>query len=246
MLRLILVLLFIIVFLLLSLPILLVLWIIGLFRPEVRSGTSLAIVSWAFRVILFLSGTRVTRIGEENIPADEGVLFIGNHRSYFDIVITYGFAKRDLGFIAKKQVKMVPILSLWMRNLHCLFLDRSDLKQGLAVINQAAEYVKQGTSIVIYPEGTRNRTDKPLQEFHRGSFKIAQKSLCKIIPVTVTNTEDIYEKHRPFIRRADVTITYGEPIDTAALDVKERKTVDGPIYEIIERTYLASLKTASE
>ena len=110
MLRLILVLLFIVLFLLISIPILLVLWIIGLFQPKVKADASLAIVSWAFRVVLFLSGTHVTRVGEENIPADEGVLFIGNHRSYFDIVITYGFAKHDLGFISKKQVKMVPIL----------------------------------------------------------------------------------------------------------------------------------------
>ncbi|MBQ3790728.1 MAG: 1-acyl-sn-glycerol-3-phosphate acyltransferase [Lachnospiraceae bacterium] len=245
MVRLILVLLFIILFLLVSLPILLVLWIVGLFRPDIKNRVSLAVVSWAFRVILFLSGTHVTRIGEENIPADEGVLFIGNHRSYFDIVITYGYAKRDTGFISKKQVGMVPVLSLWMRNLHCLFLDRNDLKQGLAVINQAAEYVKQGTNIVIYPEGTRNKTDQPLQEFHRGSFKIAQKSLCKIIPVTVTGTEEIYEKHRPFIRRADVTIIYGKPVDTAAMDVKERKTVDGPVREIIEQTYLEAIGKTS-
>lgn len=241
MVRLILDLLFITLFLLLSLPALLVVWIIGLFRPDIRTKASLAIVSWAFRVVLFLSGTHVTRVGEENIPDDEGVLFIGNHRSYFDIVITYAFAKRDTGFISKKQVGRIPILSLWMRNLHCLFLDRNDLKQGLAVINQAAEYVKQGTNIVIYPEGTRNKTDAPLQEFHRGSFKIAQKSLCKIIPVTVTNTEAIYEKHRPFVRSANVILTYGTPIDTAAMDVKERKTVDAPVREVIERTYLASL-----
>ncbi|MCR5674302.1 MAG: 1-acyl-sn-glycerol-3-phosphate acyltransferase [Lachnospiraceae bacterium] len=241
MVRLIVVFLFLIVFLLMSIPILFVLWLIGLKRPDIKERSSLAIVSWAFRVLAFLSGVRLTIEGEENIPANEGVLFIGNHRSCFDIVLAYGNAKAPVGFISKKQVKKVPVLNLWMMNLHCLFLDRDDLKQGLEVINSASDLIRQGVSIMVYPEGTRNKTDDPLQPFHRGTFKIAHKTGCKIVPVTVTRTEMIFERHKPFIRSAEVKMIYGKPIDTGAMDMKERKTVDAVVHQVMEETYRAAL-----
>ncbi|MCR4763917.1 MAG: 1-acyl-sn-glycerol-3-phosphate acyltransferase [Lachnospiraceae bacterium] len=242
MVRLILVLLFIILFLLVSIPILLILWIIGLIRPAIREHASLAIVSWAFRVITWLAGVRLTIRGEENIPANEGVLFIGNHRSYFDIVLAYGHMNRLTGFIAKKQIRVVPILNLWMLNLHCLFLDRDDLKQGLEMIGKASDLVRQGVSIMIYPEGTRNKTEDALLPFHRGSFRIAQKTGCKIIPVVVTHTDEIYEKHRPFIRSAHVTMTYCPPIDTSTMEMKERKVVDTQVRAVMEAQYFADLQ----
>lgn len=237
MVRLILVLLFIVVFLLISIPIILILWIIGFFAPQAKEKASLFLVSRAFRVIAFLAGVKLTVKGRENIPDGEGVLFIGNHRSYFDIVITYALTDRLTSFISKKQVGLVPVLNIWMIFLHCLFLDRDDLKQGLETINKACDLIKRGVDIVIYPEGTRNKTDEVMLPFHRGSFKIAHKTGCKIIPVTIAHSDEIYEKHKPFIKSAAVTIVYGEPIDTGAMDMKERKTVDAVVRKVIEDTY---------
>ena len=88
MIRLIFVVLFLILFLILSLPVMLVEWIIGKVNPNLRDYSSLRIVQWAFKVILLLAGVDVTVIGEEHIP-DEPVLYIGNHRSFFDVPITY-------------------------------------------------------------------------------------------------------------------------------------------------------------
>ena len=80
---------FLIVFFLLSIPVFLIEWIIGKFNPRVRDISSLRIVQGAFKVVIFLSGVKLTVIGEENVPKDQPVLYIGNHRSYFDIVLTY-------------------------------------------------------------------------------------------------------------------------------------------------------------
>ncbi len=241
MVRLILVFLFIVLFLLISLPVQLILWLIGRIKPDIQDQVSLRIVTAGFRGILFLSGTKVTIRGEDKIPTGEGVLFVGNHRSYFDIVLLYANAKALTGFIAKKQTRMIPVFSIWMRFLHCLFLDRNDLQQGLATINKAIELVKRGVNIVIFPEGTRNKTDDILLPFHRGSFRIAQKSGCRIVPVTLIHTDEIYEKHRPFIRRAAVTVIYGDPIDTSTMEPRARKLVDERVREIIEQTYREAL-----
>ena len=102
----------------------------------------LRLVQWAFRVIIFLSGADIEFIGEENVPKDEAVLYIGNHRSFFDIIITYSRCPRLTGYISKQSITKIPVLGLWMKRLHCLFLDRDDIKQGLKVVLAAIDQVQ--------------------------------------------------------------------------------------------------------
>ena len=97
MLRAILALLFAILYLIIGIPVLFVEWIIGKFNRQAADISQLRMVQWAFRVILFICGTRLTIIGEENVPKDQPVLYIGNHRSYFDIIITYSRCPRLTG-----------------------------------------------------------------------------------------------------------------------------------------------------
>ena len=118
-------------FLILSIPVLIFEWLLGKKNPEAKDRHCRIIVQTVFRVILFISGTRLVVEGAENIPEEEPVLFVGNHRSYFDIVTTYTVMKRKTGYIAKKEILRYPLLNLWMLNIGCLFLDRKDLKAGL-------------------------------------------------------------------------------------------------------------------
>ena len=155
MIRFLLVVLFLFLYLLLGIPVLGIEWIIGKFNKNLSDYQSLRLVQWAFNVILKISGVEVTVIGEENVP-DEPVLFIGNHRSYFDILLTYSRCKRLTGYVAKKEMLRYPLLRDWMKRLYCLFLDRENPKEGLKTILQAIDYEKNGISICIFPEGTRN------------------------------------------------------------------------------------------
>ena len=184
MIRFILVATFVILFLIFSIPLLIAEWIIGKFNMDFKSRSSLAIVNWAFRVVLFIAGTDVIVKGEENVPKDEPVLYIGNHRSYFDILITYVRVPRPTGYIAKKEMLRYPSLVNWMKNLHCLFLDRNDLKQGLKIILTAIDKVKSGISICIFPEGTRNpHPDDGMMPFKEGSLKMAEKADAPLFPL---------------------------------------------------------------
>ena len=131
MLRLIIVATFVILFLICSIPLFFIEWLIGKWKPDVKSRSSLAIVNWAFRVVAFLSGTKVITVGEENVPKDKAVLYVGNHRSFYDIILTYPKVPRPTGYVAKKEMLKVPLLSVWMKYLHCLFLDRDNIKEGL-------------------------------------------------------------------------------------------------------------------
>ena len=125
-----------------------------------------------------------------------------------------------------------PLLNIWMKDLHCLFLDRQDIKAGLKTILQAIEKAKNRISICIFPEGTRTPGDEML-EFKEGSFKIAEKSGCLIIPVAITNTENVFENHIPFIKASTVVIEFGDPIDLKAMPKEERRHIGSQVQGII-------------
>ncbi len=230
--------LFVAIFLILSLPIQLILLIVGKFNPWAKKTISLAIVSWAFNVVSFISGVKRTVIGEENVPKDKAVLYVGNHRSIFDIVLAYPRVPRPTGFIAKKEILKVPLLNIWMIYMDCLFLDRSDIRKGMEMILNAIEKVKNGISIFIYPEGTRNKTNAPIGDVKKGSFKIAQKTDCPIVPVIINHSDEILEKHFPFIKSTHVVIEYCKPIVLSELPKEDQKNIDQYVKDIMEKTYL--------
>lgn len=236
MIRLICVAVFLFIYLILSIPMFGIEWIIGKFSPRARDISSLRIVQFGFKAILFITGVRVTVIGEENIP-DEPVLFIGNHRSYFDIVLTYSRCRRLTGYIAKKEMERVPSLSTWMRRLYCLFLDRKDPKQGMKTILQAIDYIKRGISICVFPEGTRNSGEElTLLPFRDGAFKISTKTGCAIIPISMNNTADIWEAHMPRMKKTHVVIEYGKPIYPDRLDKDTKRHIGDYVENIIRET----------
>lgn len=198
------------IFLIVSLPFIFIFRLVGLVSKKAEVVCSQKVVNIAFRIILFLAGTKRIVLGQENIPKDVPVLFTGNHKSYADIPLAYLTCNKYVGFIAKKEIKKVPSLSWWMENVNCLFIDRADVRQSLKIINKAILKIKDGYSIFIMPEGTRNHTDK-LHTFKEGSFKIAEKAGCPIVPVAITNSDGIYELNHK-IKKAKVVIHYGEPI----------------------------------
>lgn len=236
--------LYILLFLILGLPVLGIEWIISKFNKAHADMVQLRIVQWGLKCVAFISGVKLTVIGEENVPRDEPVLYIGNHRSFFDVVVTYSRCPGLTGYIAKDGVNKVPIFRIWMKRLHCIFLKRDDMKEGLKVILKAIEYVKSGISICIFPEGTRNKDrDNPtsLLPFKEGSFKIASKTGCKIVPMALIGTADILENHFPWIHSTDIKLIYGEPIDVSALDKDQQKHVGAYCQTVVEELIRSNL-----
>ena len=173
MLRFILVAIFLLLYFLLGIPVLGILWLIGKVNKRSADLAALRIVQWGFKVILKISGVEVTVIGEDRVP-NEPVLYVGNHRSYFDILLTYSRCRDLTGFVAKKEMLNYPFLRTWMKRVYCLFLDRDNIREGLKTILTAIDQVKNGISVFIFPEGTRNKGEYLcLLPFYIGSFKIA-------------------------------------------------------------------------
>ncbi len=172
--------LFIVIFLIVSIPIQLVLLIIKKSNPYAVKTASLKIVGFAFNTVMLICGIKVTVIGEENVPKDRSVLYVGNHRSYFDIIILQTLSKTPMGFVAKKEFRSFPLLPLYMEDIGSLFLDRENVRESLKTITEGTNRLSQGLSLGLFPEGTRNHTDQ-LLPFKPGGYRMAEKSGCPII-----------------------------------------------------------------
>ncbi len=222
--------LFVFLFLVLGLPILGIEWLFSKINKKGAELSSLRVVQWAFQMVLAISGTDVIIKGAENLIVDEPVLYIANHRGIFDVVAGYSACPTRTGFISKDVIKKVPVLRTWMTRLHCLFLDRNDPRDGLRVVLTAIDYIKSGISIFVFPEGTRTRTGE-MAPFKEGTFKIATKTNCPIIPVAFSNTEEVFESHFPWIKKTTIVMHYGTPIYLD--DLEDKKHVGAYTQKVI-------------
>lgn len=226
---------FLLVFFIFSVPYFIFLWLVGKKSKYTHDILGYKVVIWAFKVVLFISGADVLVKGKENIPTDTSVLYVGNHRGFFDIVIGYINVLPLTGFVSKKEIKKVPILGHWMTIMNCLLLDRENIKEGLKTILIGIEKLKNGISIFIFPEGTRGKDDNSVMEFKEGSLKLAEKSKKPIVPVAFNNTSGIFEDHFPFIRKAKVIVEFGKPIYLEELSKEDKKRIGAYTHDIVEK-----------
>lgn len=231
------VLVFIVLFLLLGLPWLAIEFFLSKINKPASDMRQLRIVQCVFKIICWICGIRLTVIGEENVITNEPVLYVCNHRSFFDTVITYARCPKLTGYISKASMKKVPIFNMWMKRLNCLFLERDDLRQGLQIILTAISHIKNGISMCVFPEGTRNKASDTMLPFKEGSFKIAQKTNCPIIPMAITNSSAILEDHFPFIKATHVILEYGKPIYINDLSKEDLKRLGAYCHNIVEEMY---------
>ena len=237
MIRFIVIVIFLVLYLILFIPVLIVEWIIGKLNPGLKDRSSKALVGWGFRCIIRLAGTNLIVRGTERIPPDTAVLYVGNHRSYFDIVLTLSIFPRVTGYVAKAEMRKWPLLNLWMKNIHCLFLDRDNIKEGLKTILKGAEEVKNGISLCIFPEGTRNKVNDTFLPFHDGSFKIAEKGGVPVVPMAIVNSAGVFEDHLPKVKKTTVVIEFLDPVYIDRLEKDLRKNMGSYVSGIISEKY---------
>lgn len=210
------------VFFILFFPLCLLLMLLRKVNKKLASRISQCIVRGAFRAAMWPGGMKRIVIGTENVPKDTPVLYAANHRGILDAAIGYITVPTLTGFVAKKEIRKVPFLNLWMYNVNCLFLDRTDIRAGMKVILSCVDYINEGISIFIAPEGTRSHDKDPLP-FKDGSLKPAQKTGCPIVPVAITGTDELFENHFPWLHKTKVVIEYGKPIYLSELPTEIQK-----------------------
>lgn len=217
---------FLILYLVLTIPLWLVMFIWDRFNKPACDRFAYSLVQRAFKFVLWILGVKAEVIGLEKIAEvakKQGCLYVGNHQSYVDVVLCYSLMPTITGFVSKDTLGKVPLLAAWMRKTYCLFLNRSNTKAAITVIKNAVDTVKSGKSIFIFPEGTRSKNGEVAQ-FKEGSMKIAAKANSPIIPVAITGSRQAFEGGYTWIFQSKkVTVKFAEPIFTAELTDEEKK-----------------------
>nr|WP_321412273.1 lysophospholipid acyltransferase family protein [uncultured Carboxylicivirga sp.] len=148
--------------------------------------------SWA-KFTGYITPMFVTVKGRENIDKNQSYVIVANHQSGYDIFLLYGWIGIDFRWIMKKELRKAPAIGYASYKVGHIFLDRSSPRAAMESINEAKQRLINGTSVVIFPEGTRSGSNK-MSSFKKGAFKIAFELDLPILPVTLVNTHKIYNK----------------------------------------------------
>lgn len=189
------------------------------------------VLNWA-NFIVKTVGIKINVIGKENIINETG-LYVANHQSNFDIPVVLSAFDKTVGFVAKKEMETIPVISYWMKNIKCTFMDRTNPREAIKSINEGVQNLKNGYSMVIFPEGTRSKKDE-IGEFKKGSMKLGTKAGVPIIPVTIDGTYKALEGNNNIVQKAEVNIIVHKPIYQDTLSKEEISNLSENIKEIIK------------
>ncbi|NOQ66146.1 MAG: 1-acylglycerol-3-phosphate O-acyltransferase [Desulfobacterales bacterium] len=185
------------------------------------SSSVQGLAAWWARSICSVGGVSVSVTGTKNLDSGKPYIFAANHQSQFDILALQGFLGMDFRWLAKKELFQVPIWGPAMRRAGYIPVDRSHGRQALKSIGEAAQKISAGTSVIIFPEGTRTRDGK-MQDFKSGAMVLAIKSGVDIVPVAIKGTYEILPKGKLLMNPGNVLIRIGNPIATKNYTSKDR------------------------
>lgn len=185
---------------------------------------------WA-RHLLWFGGVSVEVDRRARPPREGPLCVVANHQGDADILLVVGFVPRLVGFIAKRELTRVPIISWWMRAMHCVFIERGSARQALEAIDQAARRIRDGQAMILFPEGTRSR-GRGMARFKPGSMKLAQDAEAPILPVTIDGTYRLFEQ-RGVITPARVRLTLHPIVPAETLARLSRRELASHLEETI-------------
>lgn len=180
------------------------------------------VTRWA-NGLLWAAGCKVELVGTENLCLDQPVLYVSNHQGNFDIPILLGSIPGNKGFVAKDSIEKMPMVNKWMKHINCVFMNRENIRQSAAAINEGIRNIKAGYSMVIFPEGTRS-LDGQLLEFKPGALKLGTKPGAPIVPITIDGSIHMMPKGSYAIKPSTVRVVIHKPImpeDYATKDTTE-------------------------
>lgn len=179
-----------------------------------RTGDFVHLIAriWA-RSILMASRVHVRVDGLSNIEPDKSYIYMANHQSNFDIPVLLGYLPVQFRWLAKAELFKIPMFGRAMLGAGYVKIDRFNQQSAFESISEAAQKMKNGVSVMIFPEGTRSK-DGRIRPFKKGGFVMAVDSGVPIVPVIIRGTWPIMAKSSLRINRGDVEMEIAGPIDT--------------------------------
>jgi 1-acyl-sn-glycerol-3-phosphate acyltransferase len=180
-----------------------------------------ALARFCIRVAGGICGVRVKISGREKIQAGQAYLFLSNHQGNLDGPVLLHAIPRNWLALVKKEMMRLPILSLVLRKVQFVPIDRQDPVKARASIEGAANLLAAGHSFITFPEGTRSRDDR-LGTFKKGAFIMALKAQMPIMPVSILNSSRIQRPGAYAIRPGTIDVVFHDPIHTGKMTAEDR------------------------
>jgi 1-acyl-sn-glycerol-3-phosphate acyltransferase len=193
--------------------------LLSVFDSKGRLMHDYAIVPWA-KTILWVCGVSVKVRGQENVESHIPRLYLTNHQSYFDIFGLLAYLPVDFKFILKQELMKIPLFGFTMRRAGYIAIDREGPRKAIKSVNEAVGKIRNGASVLIFPEGTRS-ADGRLQPFKRGGFRLAIQAACDVVPVAIVNSRHIVPKGSLRINKGTFSINIGKPIPVGDYSKKD-------------------------
>lgn len=171
--------------------------------------------AWS-RLILLFGGIRLKTHGGESLDGQQPYVFVCNHQSGLDIWSNLAGIDHPFAFIAKASLRRVPMLGQVLQLSASLFVDRSSPRKAVRSIVEAAERIRKGNSVLIYPEGMRTWSPQTV-DFMKGAYQLAVKAGVPIVPVALMNSYELYDERAKASRPGTVHMVIGDPVETDAL-----------------------------
>ena len=189
---------------------------------------------WA-KMLLVLTNIKVEIIGGENILKGSQI-FMANHQSDFDIFIVLAYLPGQFRWIVKKELFNVPVFGKAMRSAGYIEIDRQNREKALMSLEKAARKIREGKSVMSFPEGTRSRDGK-IKPFKQGMFYLAIKSGVPIVPISIIGAGEIMPKRSLLIKPGKITMVIDKPIDVDTYTIETRQDLIDRVQNIIARNY---------
>jgi 1-acyl-sn-glycerol-3-phosphate acyltransferase len=190
---------------------------------------------WA-RILLWLTNTRVDVIGKENVLMEKPQIFMANHQSDFDILIVLAYIPGQFRWIAKKELFKIPVFGKAMRNAGYIEIDRQNHEKALKSLDEAAQKIREGKSVVTFPEGTRSRDGK-IRPFKQGMFHLAIQAGVPIVPISIIGAHEIMPKRTLKLKPGRITMVIDRPVDVSGYTLETRSELIEKIRHIIVRNF---------
>jgi len=195
-------------------------------------NASHVIAGWWGRGIVFVSGIHVDVEGLENITQSDTYVFLSNHQSFYDIFILSAFIPTQFRYFIKKELYKIPFLNMAMWAARYIPIDRKASSSAMRSMKDGIRKIKDGKSILIFPEGTRTTTGD-VKAFKRGSFLLASKARVSVVPITISGTFNIMSKGSFLIHPTKVCVKLHKPIEVGKLNKDEQGEFGEKLRDII-------------
>ncbi len=206
----------------------------GIFNPYSKLVDNI-IRFWA-KGILKVAGVKVIVHGQEKIRPAQPYIFISNHQGAFDILAGIVAIPVTMRFIAKKELFRIPIFAQGMRTVGMIPIDRGNSEAARQSLEEAIETLKNGVSVLIFPEGTRS-LDGNIKPFKKGGFVLALKSGLPIMPMVFTGSLNILRKKSIKVHRGTIHVYFLDEIDVSQYSFKQRNELVQQVRQQIVNFY---------